>query len=193
MILIDFQRTFNTLDHKVLLQKMTCFGFKAPVIEWFESDLSNRNFFVSVDDVFSESGILNWVVPQGSTLRPLLFLIYINDLPQSLSGSRPYLYVDDTCMFYQDKKIDEIEDVLKKEFSTCCAWFVDNRLLIHFGEDRTKCILFSKIKRLSKLNIPYGDHIIEQCHTIEYLRCHFDYNLSGELWQWKFSKSQCKS
>ena len=59
MILIDFQRTFDTLDHKVLLQKMTCFGFKAPVIEWFESDLSNRNFFVSVDDVFSESGILN--------------------------------------------------------------------------------------------------------------------------------------
>ena len=133
MILIDFQRTFDTLDHKVLLQKMTCFGFKAPVIEWFESDLSNRNFFVSVDDVFSETGILNWVVPQGSTLRPLLFLIYINDLPQSLSGNRSYLYVDDTCMFYQDKKIDEIEDVLKKEFSTCCAWFVDNRLLIHLN------------------------------------------------------------
>ena len=59
MILIDFQRTFDTLDHKVLLQKMTFFGFKAPVIKWFESDLSNRNFFFAVDDAFSETGILN--------------------------------------------------------------------------------------------------------------------------------------
>ena len=106
--------------------------------------LPRRKLFVSVDDFFSQARILKCEVPQGSILGPLLFLIY-NDLPQSLSESGFYLYADDTCIFYQDKFIHKIEDVLTTEFSTLCKWFADNKLPIHFGEDRTKCILFSKI------------------------------------------------
>ena len=62
--MIELQKTFDTPDHKVILDKMTCLGFKTPVIKWFESNLSNRKFLVSLDDVSSEAGIVNCGVSQ---------------------------------------------------------------------------------------------------------------------------------
>ena len=59
MILIDLWKTLATLDHKILLETMTYLGFKKPVIKWFKPYLSSKKFFVSVDDVFSEAGILD--------------------------------------------------------------------------------------------------------------------------------------
>ena len=103
---------FDILDHKFLLDKMTCLGFKTSVIIWFESYLSNR-FLVSVHNVFSKAGILICGVPRWSILGPLRFLKYINDLLQSLSESGSYRYADDTCIFYIDKNVHKIEDVLK--------------------------------------------------------------------------------
>ena len=84
-ILIDLQKTFDTLDHDVLLKKMECMGFKMPVIKWFKSYLSNRKFFVLLEGVSSEEVLITCGIPQGSILGPLLFLVYINDLPQALS------------------------------------------------------------------------------------------------------------
>ena len=99
MILTDLQKAFDTLDHDVLLKKMECVGFKKPVIKWFKSLLSNRKFFVSIEGVFSEEGLLTCGVPQGSILGPLFFLIYINDLTQSLSETTSNLYADDPCIY----------------------------------------------------------------------------------------------
>ena len=80
-------------------------GFKAPIIKWFESYLLNSKFYVSVDGVFSEAGVLTCDFPWGSILGSLLFLIYINELPQLLSESGSYLYGDETCILYQDKDV----------------------------------------------------------------------------------------
>ena len=81
MILVDLQKAFDTLGHAVLLEKMKYLGFCTSVINWFESYLSNRMFLVCVD-VFSEAGLLKYDVPQGSILRPLLFLLYVTGLPE---------------------------------------------------------------------------------------------------------------
>ena len=180
MILIDLQKAFGTLDHDVLLKKMECVGFKKPVIKWFKSYLSNRNFFVSIEGVFSEEGLLTCGVPQGSILRPLLFLIYINDLPQPFSQTASNLYVDDTCIYYQHRYIQKIENVLNKEFSSLCERFIDNKLSIHLGEDKTKTILFTRNKTEAKLNICFQDHSIKQYNCVEYLGCLLDNNLCGE-------------
>ena len=102
MILVDLQKAFVTLDHTVLLKKMECIGFKESVIKWFQSYLSNRKFFMTLENVFSHAGLINCGAPQGSILGPLLFLIYVNDLPQALNESGPYLYADDSCIFYQE-------------------------------------------------------------------------------------------
>ena len=98
--------------------------------------------------------------PEGSILGPLLFLIYINDLPETLEETGPYLYRDDTCIFYQNKDIEKIK-VLNKEFSSLCEWFTDNKLSIHFGDDKTKTNFFSRMKSPPKLNISYGAYSLK--------------------------------
>ena len=141
MILIDLQKAFDNLDHDVLLKKN-----EMCVIKWLKSYLSNKNLKYQFQGVFSEEGLLTCGVPQGSILGPLLFLIYINDLPQSLNETASNLYADDTCIYYQHRYIQKIENVLNKEFSSLCEWFIDNKLSIHFGEDKTKTILLRETK-----------------------------------------------
>ena len=81
MILVDLQKAFDSLDHRVLIEKMKYFDLRTSVIKWFESYLSNRKFLVCIDSVFSEAGTLKYGVPQGSILGRLPFLLYVNDLP----------------------------------------------------------------------------------------------------------------
>ena len=140
-------------------------GHWACVIKWFESYLSNRKFLVCIH-VYSEAGTLKYGVPQGSILGSLLSLLYVNDLPQSLSDAGSYSYADDTCIFYQHEVVKKIENVLNKEFSLLCQWFKDNKLSIHFGEDKTKSILFSKTRGLREIDISFAGHSIKQHETV---------------------------
>ena len=94
-----------------------------------------------------------------------------------------FLYADDSCSVYQHKDVKEIERNLNKNFSNVCDWFVDNKLSIHFREDKTMCILFGTKHRLNKvsgLQIKYGEIHIKQYHTVTYLGCLLDKTLSGE-------------
>ena len=81
-------------------------------------------------------------VPQGSILGPLLILIYINDMPQAVDSDL-LLYADDACLVFQRGNIKTKEENLNRDFSTEVDSFVDNRLSVHFGEGKTKSILFS--------------------------------------------------
>ena len=92
-LVVDLQKVFHTLDHGVLLEKMKYFGFQSSVMKWFETYLSNRKFWVSID-VFLVAGTLSTStsrVPQGSILGAPLFLSYVNAFPQSLSEDGSYL------------------------------------------------------------------------------------------------------
>ena len=88
-----------------------------------------QKVFVTLENVFSDAGFLSCGVPQGSILGPLLFLIYITDLPQTLKKTESYLYADNTCIFYQDEDVEKIENVLNKEFSSLCEWFIDKKVI----------------------------------------------------------------
>ena len=147
MILIDLQKAFDTIDHDVLLQKLYAIGFSKHTVNWFQSYSSSRSFLVHVGNNFSQPASVSCGVPQGSILGPLLFLIYVNYMSQAVKCDL-FLYAADTCLVCQHKDINKIENQLNEDFSNICDWFVDNKLSIHFGEVKTKSILFaSKFKR----------------------------------------------
>ena len=159
MILIDLQKAFDTINHDILLKKLSIIGFSDHTVKWFQSYLSNRKFMVNLENSFSEVSSISCGVPQGSILGPLLFLIYVNDMPMAVKCDL-FLYADDTCLVFQSKNVKDIEKQLNEDFANICDWFVDIKLGIHFGEDKTKSILFAskrKIKKLQKLEITYND------------------------------------
>ena len=146
LILIDLQKAFDTIDHEILIKKTVHLQFSAQSILWFRSYLTNSTFLVNVEKSFSVPGKIECGVPQGSILGPLLFLLYVNDMPGAV-GCEMLLYADDTCLVFQAKDIDTLSERLNTEFNKLCDWFIDNKLSIHFGEDKTKSILFTGKKR----------------------------------------------
>ena len=134
MILIDLQKDFDTIDHKILIEKMKCMGFSNGVTKWFECYLSKRMFRVHVENSFSDK-IIICGVPQGSIPGPLLFLLHVNGVVQAVNCNL-LLYADDTGLICQHKDINIIEHQLNRNFSNICDWFVDNKLSINFGEDK---------------------------------------------------------
>ena len=156
--------------------------FSNKTVAWFKSYLTNRSFIVNVEDEYSVPGQLLCGVPQGSILGPLLFLLYVNDMPQAIKCEL-LLYADDSVLIFSHKDISAINEQLNIDFNSLCDWFVDNKLSIHFGEDKTKSILFAtknKIKKLGKLDIQHGDIKIKQHSKVTYLGCILDENMSGD-------------
>ena len=113
---------------------MKYLGFSKNTITWFKSYLCERKFKISINTSYSSPASLLCGAPQGSSLGPLLFLLYINDLPQAVV-SDSLLYADGTYIVFQHKSEIEIEKQLIRDFSSVCDWFVDNKLSIHFGQD----------------------------------------------------------
>ena len=182
MILIDLQKAFDTIDHQILIKKMKYLGFSKNVIAWFKSYLSARKFKININTSHSSPSNLICGVPQGSILGPLLFLVYIEYSPQAVVTDT-LLYADDTCVVFQHEDVTEIEKQLLKDFSSLCDWFVDNKLSVHFGQYKTKSILFGtkhKLRNAKALNVVYNGKEITQYENVKYLGCILDQNLSGE-------------
>ena len=108
MILIDLQKVFDTIDYQILLKKMKYLGFSKNTVTWFKSYLCERKFKISINTSYSIPASLLCGVPQGSISGPLLFLLYINDLPRAVI-SDSLLYADDACIVFQHKTEIEIE------------------------------------------------------------------------------------
>ena len=103
-IFIDLEKAFDTVNHDILIQKLLYYGFRGNSQKLIKSFLTNRKQCVSINGFESEKLDVTCGVPQGSTLGPLLFLIYINDLRLSLKFSTASHFADDTCIIYQSKK-----------------------------------------------------------------------------------------
>ena len=148
-------------------------------MRWFWSYICEQIFLIEIENQLSDYGKLSCGVPQGSILRRLLFLVYVSDMPQAVK-SNIFLYADDSCLMYQHRDVEEIEKQLSKDFENVCDWFDDNKLSIHFEQDKTKSILFAskrKIKSARKLNVKYKNITIKQHLQVTYLGCVLDENI----------------
>ena len=96
---MDLSKAFDTLEHSILIDKLSHYGIKCNVLKWFSSYLSSRTIYVEIDNAKSSVRHLNTGVPHGSILGPLLFLIYMNDISNSSSLFKFILFADDTNLF----------------------------------------------------------------------------------------------
>ena len=114
-VFIDLSKAFDTVDHEILVRKLKSIGVSTQVEKWFVSYLNNRHQVTSIENCLSPSHEVRVGVPQGSILGPLLFLIYINDLPHCLEYCKVVMYADDTVLYYSGKSCHEIESHLNAD------------------------------------------------------------------------------
>ena len=98
-LFLDFSKAFDTVNHNILLSKLYHYGIRGTPFKWFENYLSNRTQFVKIGNTKSNCETITCGIPQGSTLGPLLFLLYINDLPNCSNKLSFRIFADDTNMF----------------------------------------------------------------------------------------------
>ena len=107
VIFLAFSTVFDTVDHIILLQKLYLYGKQDVTLSWFENHLSNRKQYVSYTGNKSKTEKINFVVPQGSIIGPLLFLIYINDLSTVSGACMSILFADNANMFFTGKNLQK--------------------------------------------------------------------------------------
>ena len=130
----------HTVDHKILLKKMEIYGVRNKENVWFYNYLSEREQFVSINGINSEKAKIECGVPQGSVLGPLLFLIFINDLPNA-TDFFTLLFADDTTFQLSGPDIDFLFERANAELNKISEWFKANKLTLNVK--KTKFMMFA--------------------------------------------------
>ena len=125
------QKAFDTVNHEILLEKLKHYGIRSKQNDWFRSFLTNRKQYVSMEGFFSQTKIVKCGVPQASTLGPLLFLIYINNLANALEKSIVHHFADDTNLLYGNKNPSVISDVISSELKLVTNLLIANNLSLN--------------------------------------------------------------
>ena len=138
-IYIDLSKAFDTLDHSILLDKLNYYGICGVENLMLRTYLSNRHEYVENNDSKSETKSISIGVPQGSILGPLLFLIYINDLPRVSRVFSMLMYADDTTLYCNINNANS-DIILYNELCKISDWLSSNKL--SFNVKKTKYMVF---------------------------------------------------
>ena len=171
-IFLDFSKAFDTVNHNILLRKLEKKGIRGLPLQWFLSYLTNRAQFVQIGNVKSDLLTVKCGIPQGSTLGPLLFLLYINDLPNSSDILQFKIFADDTNIFYSSKNPNMLQNVINDELIKVYQYCSANKLSINFKKTNYMQIT-SRPRRNTLIDIPN----ITRTSCIKYLGVYIDENL----------------
>ena len=192
-IFIDLQKAFDTVNHRILLSKLEHYGVRGCALEWFKSYLSDRKQYVSVNGSNSNLLPITCGVPQGSVLGPLLFLIYINDLPNASKKLTFYLFADDTNIYYESKDLSNLIKIVNKELRLVKKWLDANKLSLNI--DKTNYIIFhsSSVKVPSGPDIKIGKKHIKRVKFVKFLGLLLDEHLSWKYHLCELSKKLART
>ena len=180
VIFLDFAKAFNTVNHKILLDKLYHYGIRGVSHKWFSSYLTNRQQSVSVPGATSDPLTVTCGVPQGSVLGPLLFLLYINDIMLVSEVFKSILFADDTCLLAQHKNIKSLETVVNNELINISDWLIANGLSLNI--DKSNFLLFGDKKLTTTCNFVIGisGQKLEKKTVVKYLGVKIDDQLKWD-------------
>ena len=159
LLLMDFSKAFDTIDHALLLTKLVRYNFDAHSVFWLSSYLQNRTQLVKIESELSSPCHISCGVPQGSVLGPILFIIYLNDLPfilqdvstPSVFATKIHCYADDTRL-YNSATVSHLPAALDKvveDASIIMDWFTQNKLKVN--PEKFKFMLIGSPKLLCEM------------------------------------------
>lgn len=176
-VFLDLKKAFDVVNHSVLLTKLQKFNFSEPVLKWMTSYLSNRKQATMVNGKRSSYLHCPLGVPQGSILGPVLFSLFINDLPDVCKGVDIQLYADDTVIFTSAKTSEEAAQVLTSALTTIKSWLISSCLQLN--TQKTVCMFFSKRAiNIARSNVYFGDQELQLVNEVKYLGVLLDSTLS---------------
>ena len=149
-IFLDLSKAFDSLDHKILIDKLNYYGIVNNEANIFRSYLTNRKQFVNYDGTKSDTLPISTGVPQGSILGPLRFIIYMNDISQLSSMFKMIIYADDTTLqstlnsFNIDPTVN-IDNNINHELSKVNEWLKANKLSLNIN--KSKLMLFHHVNK----------------------------------------------
>ena len=179
VMFLDLKKAFDTVDIPLMLCRLEALGIKNTELLWFQNYLTDRKQKVSINGQVSDPLPINYGVPQGSVLGPLLFIVYINDLQHQIKHSKITLYADDTAIFFAAKDIKIIQKRLQEDLSLAHSWLGLSKLTLNTS--KTKCMVFGSRQRLShgnELKISIDNKQLEQVDSFKYLGVWFDSTLT---------------
>ena len=167
-VFIDLKKAFDTVNHEILLQKLEHYGIHGAPLAWFKSYLYDRKQYVHINGTNSEISTVTCGVHQGSVLGPLLFLIYINDLPNISNKLKFYLFADDTNIYLESDDLINLEKIMNKELVKLYEWLSINRLSLNIS--KTNFVIFAPInKQKATVTILINKVAIDEVQHVKYL------------------------
>ena len=149
LVFIEIKIAFDTFDHQILLEKLMLYGVQQYELSWFKSYLTNRKQFCMINGTESDFGDIDIGIPQGSCLGPLLFILYINDLPQAIKQSTISMFADDTSLCYQSSNMTQLIEAINMDLKELDTWLQGKKLSLNVA--KTHSMLHSTKQRKNTL------------------------------------------
>ena len=146
---VDMRKAFDSVNHSVLLKKLKSSGCSDKALKWFKSYLCYREQYTIIDGKSSSRRSVASGVPQGSVLGPLLFSIYVNDIPSRVNTGKMLMFADDATVFVTGTSVENVQNNLNQAMQEVHQWTVDNKMLLN--TKKTKVMLLGSRQKLQRL------------------------------------------
>ena len=179
-VFLDFKKAFDTVNHQILIWKLERAGLSRELCNLIQDYLSDRQQITVMGKQRSEPRKITTGVPQGSTLGPLLFLVYINDLVKVSSEADFFLFADDAAIIVHSENLNQTAEILNRVLALANTWFDENQLTLNIG--KTQYVVFGSKKKLSKagqIEIKIGTEKLKEATEYKYLGTILDNTLSA--------------